>query len=196
MFPSTLIPKPLSSDTVVTTLLAEWPLTGDFFDGDCLNGPVPRLFALDPDAARAAISSDPSKAFKDLQRIHARIPISEHVTPEEAWEYVGNPRYLHKQYQNNLPLSTKSFNLLHTQHRFCIQTTDLHVSVQARGLPRPVDPPPSLDRGRPGRGEHRRPAPSEAAACSPATWSLSLPHPGYDTFNPKLKSNKFFPEEQ
>jgi hypothetical protein len=83
---------------VVTTLLAEWPLTGDFFDGDCLNGPVPRLFAPDPDAARAAISSDPSKAFKDLQRIHARIPISEHVTPEEAWEYVGNPRYLHKQY--------------------------------------------------------------------------------------------------
>ncbi len=98
MFPSILTPKPLFSDTVVTTLLAEWPLTGDFFDGDCLNGPVPCLFALDPDAARAAISSDPSKAFKDLQRIHARIPISEHVTPEEAWEYVGNPRYLHKPY--------------------------------------------------------------------------------------------------
>jgi hypothetical protein len=84
---------------VVTTLLAEWPLTGDFFDGDHLNGPVPRLFTPDPDAARAAISSDPSKAFKDLQRIHARIPISEHVTPEEAWEYVGNPRYLNKQYR-------------------------------------------------------------------------------------------------
>ncbi len=90
----TFAPKPLFSDTVVTTLLAEWPLTGDFFDGDCLSGPVPRLFALDPDTARAAITSDPSKAFKDLQRIHARIPISEHVTPEEAWEYVGNPRYL------------------------------------------------------------------------------------------------------
>jgi hypothetical protein len=81
---------------VVTTLLAEWPLIGDFFDGDHLNGPALRLFPPDPDAARAAISSDPSKAFKDLQQIHARIPISEHVTPEEAWEYVGNPRYLIK----------------------------------------------------------------------------------------------------
>jgi hypothetical protein len=79
---------------VVTTLLAEWQLTCDFFDGDWLNSPVPRLFAPDPDAARAALDSDPSKAFKDIQRIHARIPISEHVSPEEAWEYVGNPRYL------------------------------------------------------------------------------------------------------
>ncbi len=86
--------KPLFSDTVVTTLLAEWQLTGDFFDGDWLNGPVPRLFAPNPDIARTAIDSDPSKAFKDLQRIHARIPFSEHVSPEEAWEYVGNPRYL------------------------------------------------------------------------------------------------------
>ncbi len=116
MFPSILTPKPLFSDTVVTTLLAEWLLTGDFFDGDCLNGPVPRLFALDPDAARAAISSDPSKAFKDLQRIHARIPISEHVTPEEAWKYVGNPRYLHKPYQKISPSSMNFFfkyDLLH-----------------------------------------------------------------------------------
>ncbi len=79
---------------MVTTLLAEWQLTCDLFDGDWLNGPVPRLFAPDPDAARAALDSDPSKAFKDIQRIHARIPISEHVSPEEAWEYVGNPRYL------------------------------------------------------------------------------------------------------
>jgi hypothetical protein len=99
---------------VVTTLLAEWPLTGDFFDGDCLNGPVPRLFAPDPDAARAAINSDPSKAFKDLQRIHARIPISEHVTPEEAWEYVGNPRYLHKQYRrSSIIYELYQYRLLH-----------------------------------------------------------------------------------
>jgi hypothetical protein len=79
---------------VVTTLLAEWQLTCDYFDGDWLNGPVPCLFAPDPATAKTALDSDPSKAFKDIQQIHSRIYISEHVTPEEAWEYMGNPRYL------------------------------------------------------------------------------------------------------
>jgi hypothetical protein len=79
---------------VVTTLLAEWQLTCDYLDGDWLNGPVPHLYAPDPITAKAALDSDPLKAFKDIQRIHSRIPISEHVSPEEAWEYVGNPRYL------------------------------------------------------------------------------------------------------
>jgi hypothetical protein len=57
------------------TLLAEWQLTCGFFDGDWLKGPVPRLFAPDPDVARAALDRDPLKAFKDIQRIHSRIPI-------------------------------------------------------------------------------------------------------------------------
>jgi hypothetical protein len=84
---------------VVTILLAEWELTCDYFDGDWLNGPVPRLFALDPAAAKAAIDLDPNKAFKDIQRIHARMAISEHVSPEDAWDFVGNPRYT--TFQNN-----------------------------------------------------------------------------------------------
>jgi hypothetical protein len=80
------------SDSVVTVLLAEWDLTCDYFDGDWLNGPVPRLFALDPPAAKAAIDADPGKAFKDIQRIHARMSISEHVSHVDAWDFVGNPR--------------------------------------------------------------------------------------------------------
>ncbi len=64
---------PYFSDTVVTTLLAEWQLTCDYFNGDWLNGPVPRLFAPDSATAKVAIDSDPSKAFKDIQRIQMLI---------------------------------------------------------------------------------------------------------------------------
>jgi hypothetical protein len=81
------------SDSVVTVLLAEWDLTCDYFDGDWLNSPVPRLFALDPAAAKATIDADPNKAFKDIQRIHSRMAISEHVSHEDAWDFVGSPRY-------------------------------------------------------------------------------------------------------
>ncbi len=77
---------------MVTVLLAEWDLTCDYFDGVWLNGPVPRLFALDPPVAKAAINADPGKAFKDIQRIHARMSISEHVSYVDAWDFVGNPR--------------------------------------------------------------------------------------------------------
>jgi hypothetical protein len=81
------------SNTVVTVLLAEWDLTCNYFDGDWLNGPVPRLFALDPAAAKAAIDADPHKAFKDIQRIHSRMAVSEHVSHEDTWDFVGSPRY-------------------------------------------------------------------------------------------------------
>jgi hypothetical protein len=80
------------SDSVVTVLLAEWDLTCNYFDGDWLNGPVPRLFALDPSVAKAAIDADPGKAFKDIQRIHARMSISEHVSHKDALDFIGNPR--------------------------------------------------------------------------------------------------------
>jgi hypothetical protein len=74
-------------------LLAEWHASTDYFDGDVLNGPVPRLFAPDPAMAKAAISSDTGKAFKDVQRLHSRLFMAEHVSADEAWAFVGNPRY-------------------------------------------------------------------------------------------------------
>jgi hypothetical protein len=60
---------------------------------DWLNGPVPRLFAQDPATAKVASDINRSKVFKDIQRIHSRIFVSEHVSLEDAWDYVGNPRY-------------------------------------------------------------------------------------------------------
>jgi hypothetical protein len=77
---------------VVTVLLAEWHLTTDYFDGSTVSRSVPRFFAPNPEEAREAMTRDPAKVFKDLQRIYARLFVSEHVSDSEAWAYVGHPR--------------------------------------------------------------------------------------------------------
>jgi hypothetical protein len=77
---------------VVTVLLAEWHLTTDYFNGSTVSRPVPRFFAFDPKEAREALSRYPAKVFKDLQRIYARLFVSEHVPDSEAWAYIGHPR--------------------------------------------------------------------------------------------------------
>jgi hypothetical protein len=51
---------------VATVLLAEWSLTEDYFDGAILDSPVPRFFTANPTEARAALSADASKAYKDI----------------------------------------------------------------------------------------------------------------------------------
>jgi hypothetical protein len=76
----------------LTVLLAEWSLTADYFDGAVLDGPVPRFFAANPTEARAALSADTPKAYKDLQRIFSPLFITENIPACEAWDFVGNPR--------------------------------------------------------------------------------------------------------
>jgi hypothetical protein len=78
---------------VASVLLAEWPVTTEYFDGATVSGPVPRLFATNPDEALEALNGDPVKAFKDLQRIFSRLFMTENIPPAEAWDFVGNPRY-------------------------------------------------------------------------------------------------------
>ncbi len=77
---------------MATVLLAEWALTTNYFDGAVLDGPVPRFFAANPTEARAALSADDSKAYKDLQRIFSRLFITENIPASDAWNFVGNPR--------------------------------------------------------------------------------------------------------
>ncbi len=77
---------------MVTVLLAEWHLTTDYFDGSAISSPVPRFFAPNPEEGRDALSRNPAKVFKDLQRIYSRLFVSEHVPDSEAWAYVGHPR--------------------------------------------------------------------------------------------------------
>ena len=85
-------------------LLAEWALTTNYFDGAVLDGPVPRFFAANPTEARAALSADDSKAYKDLQRIFSRLFITENIPASDAWAFVGNPRQIVMFTQNFKPI--------------------------------------------------------------------------------------------
>jgi hypothetical protein len=46
--------------------------------------------------ARAALSADASKAYKDLQRIFSRLFITENIPACDAWNFVGNPRQFNR----------------------------------------------------------------------------------------------------
>ncbi len=91
-------------------LLAEWALTTNYFDGAVLDGPVPRFFAANPTEARAALSADASKAYKDLQRIFSRLFITENIPASDAWNFVGNPRqFVCVQFRPVKPLTVPKF---------------------------------------------------------------------------------------
>ncbi len=80
-------------DTTSTVLLQEWHLSTEVFDGDILDGPVPVLFAKDVEGATAALTANPGKAFKDIQRILGRFFVPENVPADTAMDFIANPRY-------------------------------------------------------------------------------------------------------
>jgi hypothetical protein len=82
----------LFSDAVPTVLAAEWDAYADLFDGEQAKGPVPRLFALNPEEARENLCSNPERAHKDLQRIYGRLGVTENIPPSSAFDFVINPR--------------------------------------------------------------------------------------------------------
>ncbi len=75
-----------------TQLVASWPMSCDMFDGDVLAGPVPTLFAEDPDEAVDAITADPGKAHYDISKIHRMFFMPEHVDMETAIAAAKKPR--------------------------------------------------------------------------------------------------------
>ncbi len=46
-----------------------WYLHAHMFDGDVAAGPVPLLFAANPDVAAASIAAEPAKAHFDLSKV-------------------------------------------------------------------------------------------------------------------------------
>ncbi len=62
------------------------------FDGEHAKGPVPRLFALNPEEAKANLSSDPERAYKDLQRIFSCLGVKENIPSHSSFEMVMSPR--------------------------------------------------------------------------------------------------------
>ena len=89
-------------DTTSTVLLQEWHLSTEVFDGDILDGPVPTLFATDVEEASAALTTNPGKAFKDIQRILGRFFVPENVPADTAMDFIASPRY--SIYQNVVEL--------------------------------------------------------------------------------------------
>jgi hypothetical protein len=62
------------------------------FDGEQAKGPLPRLFALNPEEAKANLSNDPERAFRDLQRIFSRLGVTENIPAHSSFEMVLTPR--------------------------------------------------------------------------------------------------------
>jgi hypothetical protein len=87
-----LTTPPLFRDSVVTVSIAEWDLTCNLFNGETASGPVPRLFAANPEEAHAALISDEARAFRDLQRIMAKFFVPENIPPHKAWDFLNNIR--------------------------------------------------------------------------------------------------------
>ena len=59
----------LHRDNLPTVEAKTWYLHAHTFDGDLAAGPVPLLFANNPEVATAAINSDPAKAHFDLSKV-------------------------------------------------------------------------------------------------------------------------------
>jgi hypothetical protein len=127
---------------VATVLLAEWALTTNYFDGAVLDGPVPRFFAADPTEARAALSADASKAYKDLQRIFSRLFITENIPASDAWSFVGNPRqFVRVQFGPVKPFTIPKKLLSQKGNTNKFQAKGLYLRIQERPL-RDPDPGP------------------------------------------------------
>jgi hypothetical protein len=62
------------------------------FDGDVASGPVPHLIAISPREAKAAVSLDPARTFRDLQRIWSKFFILKNLAASKSWGYLNNTR--------------------------------------------------------------------------------------------------------
>ena len=62
------------------------------FEGDQVAGPVPTLFAEEPESSMTAIKANPAKAFTDLQRMVRCFMMPETISEEEADSFVKKPR--------------------------------------------------------------------------------------------------------
>jgi hypothetical protein len=80
------------SDNIPVVNLAEWQLDVSLFDGDVAAGPIPTLFADDPEATRTSLEAGAAKAHHDLQRIARCFFMPETIALEDAFQIVKKPR--------------------------------------------------------------------------------------------------------
>jgi len=79
-------------DNVPTIHTASWPLAATLFEGEIAAGPVPTLFATDPDAAGEAIKDDPIKAHWDCNKLAKVFLAAEEVALKDALAVMKKPR--------------------------------------------------------------------------------------------------------
>ena len=82
----------LHRDAVASVLLQEWPLSANMFDGEVLEGPVPRLFTSSLDDAKSNFTTHLDLAYKDISRLMAKLFIPENLSPLNALAYLHNPK--------------------------------------------------------------------------------------------------------
>jgi hypothetical protein len=58
-----------------------WYLHMHMFDGDTAAGPVPLLFAANPEIATAAIAAEPAKAHFDLSKVYYNLLTILYILP-------------------------------------------------------------------------------------------------------------------
>ena len=90
----------LCSDNLPTVILNSWFADAALFQDEQANGPVPLLFAADPELAGAAIEANPAKAHFDLNKIWGSFLAFEAVTTEEARDLIKKPRYLFESFSS------------------------------------------------------------------------------------------------
>ncbi len=152
-------------------------MTADYFDGAVLDGPVPRFFATNPTEARAALSADASKAYKDIQRIYARLFITKNIPACDAWAFVGNPRKDNMKLFKKKKLITATFSISRAFVKAKIYTLSVYrqkdfVFAYKRGpYPTPHEPEdssgPSSAQNEPARKRPRTGDPAPVAETTP-----------------------------
>jgi hypothetical protein len=73
-------------------LLREWPLEVNMFDNEILGGPVPKMFAEEPEVAKENMLKDPVKLHADIVRVNKNFFAPEHVDLQEANAVLKKPR--------------------------------------------------------------------------------------------------------
>lgn len=83
----------LKGENAVTTLLAEFPLNSDMFDGETASGPVPLFFSKEREAALAYLLDHPGKALGDIMAVNSRLLRMEYMSLPEAVAYLAQNRH-------------------------------------------------------------------------------------------------------
>ncbi len=116
--------------------------------------------------AKAAISSDTGKALKDIQRLHSRLFMAEHVSADEAWGFVGNPRYL-KLAQKIICLTNKLSSSNSTVTLLLFRQNEPQYTYKRSrftpSTPAPEIPGPSGSSGPPNKRQRTVPDPSSSS---------------------------------